>query len=81
MAVLQLALTRDGPVLGAERAGPGVFEHPLYSAPGAWRHTESGIRKSVKNYDETASVIVYVRSKVGSPEVTKSQILPFQHFS
>ena len=77
-----IMITRAGPVLGVERARPGgcLNTFPPNSAPVMQGHAVSGIRKSVKNHDETASVIFWIRWKVRSPEVTKGQILSFSTF-
>ena len=72
-------LTHAGPVLGASRSGPGVFEFPSYSAPG----TRSSTRQAA--FERTPKVVLKLLGHfVGQ---VKNQVIRghkmsslFQHF-
>ena len=72
--------------LGAELAGPGVFEHPPLTrllgrlAKRGKRHSE--LRRASKIMTKLLQPSFGSGKKSGyqSPEATNGQILPFQHF-
>ena len=82
----QFPLTRAEPVLGAERTGLGGVLELGTPPPRLTRllghvATRGKLHSSVRDHDETTSVIFYVRSRVRSPEAIKGQILRFSTFS
>ena len=84
MSYWLVIVTHAWPVLGANRAGPGVFDPPSpNSAHGPRRDTQwvSGIQKSVKNHDKTI-VQLFFRSvqKSGNQRPSKAKFFPLATF-